>query len=342
MYTYNRKNDNMRGIPQLRVLVTSRCNSKCIYCRDGGETFSVNKDEELSADEIVKIVSKLTDFGMQSVKISGGEPMLRNDLRSIVKAIRHIEKVKYLELITRDYRVVDIIKELEQIGLDCINFSLDTLRTEKWNCINGKEGLEKLIECIREVSKYNIHLKINSVLIQESFEEIYEIIEFLESIGGGTLKLLDLIDDIVQSRDERCLDISKCIKISEVMDELDKRCLSSEIINAPGGLGHPMKRYVLPNNVDVVVKTSQAGAFYHYDCRKCSNFPCYDALMALRLTPDGNLQRCLLREDNLVNLRPYAKGNEDLDEEIRKVLSTYSQAEFYEKEQIDKIREDRN
>ena len=198
--------------------------------------------------------------------------------------------------------------------------------------------MEKLIESIKEASKYKMHLKINSVLIQENFEEIYEIIKLLESLGGGSLKLLDLIDDIVQERDERCLDVSKCIKISEVIKDLDKICLSSEIINAPGGLGHPMKRFVLPNNVDVVVKTSQEGAFYHADCKKCVNFPCYDALMALRLTPNGSLQRCLLREDNLVDLKSYVHNEDDLDDAIRKVLSTYSEAVFYEKEQIDKMK----
>lgn len=340
MYICNRKNDNLSGIPQLRVLVTSRCNSRCIYCRDGGETFLVNREKELSPTSIVKAVNKLSEFGMRSIKISGGEPLLRSDLFEIIKLIKQNKLINYVELITRDSRIKDIISELDSIGLDCINFSLDTLRRDKWVLINGKTGFEQLIDSIRNVAKYNIHLKINSVLVQEDFNEIVEIIEFLREVGGGSLKLLDLIDDIVETEKGRCVDVKKCISVTDVLKQLDLISISSEIINAPGGLGHPMKRYLLDGNVDVIVKTSAAGAFYHEDCKKCKNYPCYDALMALRLTPDGFLQRCLLRDDTLVDLKPYIYEDKNLDKKIAEVLNTYSEAEFYDNSMIENIRKD--
>ena len=86
----------------------------------------------------------------------------------------------------------------------------------------------------------------------------------------------------------------------------------------PGGLGTPMPVYKI-NGTEVIVKDASIGTNYHDTCNSCINYPCQDALISLRVTHDGKLKRCLIRDDNLVDvLTPLRSGNK---EEVRKLIS---------------------
>lgn len=89
---------------------------------------------------------------------------------------------------------------------------------------------------------------------------------------------------------------------------------------------------------DVIVKSTKAGAYYHASCKECTHFPCYDALMALRLTPDGKLQKCLLRDDNMFDLLSSIEKNDSVESGINNMLSNYTEAEFFTYDQIITLR----
>lgn len=319
-------------IPQLRVLITSKCSSRCVYCRPGGETFCT--DKLLKPEEFVACIQELCNIGIQYIKISGGDPALRDDLPTIVNGIKKIPQIKYVELITRDPRIKNVYKELEEAGLDCLNFSLDTIDEEKWKYINGRSDFLKYLHAIKEASGFNFKIKINAVICMFDFDEIMSLIKFIQSLGGGTLKLLDLIDDIVDEKRNADYDFSKCIPIETIEMELKKIAIDIKDIFPPGGVGHPMKQFILSQGVDVITKSSHAGAYYHASCRKCTYFPCYDALMALRLTPDGKLQKCLLRNDNWFDLYSSLENKKVLEKGMLEMLSNYTDADFYSYERI--------
>ena len=331
MYTY----DDNTHIPQLRVLVTSKCNSKCIYCRPGGETFIT--DNEMSVEQIVSCISVLSKKGISNVKISGGDPLLRKDIVEIVRQTKAIPGISYVELITRHSDTVNYLSDLDNAGLDCLNYSIDTLDPEKWSLITGRTDYATYLNTIALSNIYRFRLKLNSVLYMNTFSEIEELIKFLNNIGGGTLKLLDLIGDIVTNDRMYKYDFSKTPSIDEIIERLNAISDNRKNIYPPGGIGHPMIQYFI-GNCDVIVKSTKAGAYYHSSCKKCVHFPCYDALMALRLTPDGKLQKCLLRDDDMFNLLSNIENNDIVDKEINLMLSNYTKAEFYTYDKIISLR----
>lgn len=317
-------------VPQLRVLVTEKCRSKCIYCRPGGESFCNSHFSELTAEQIYKAVSKLSEYGLKAVKISGGEPILRKDIINIISLIKTIKTIEHIELITRDPNVINIIDELEDTGLDCLNFSLDTLDKNKWEVINGRKGFENLIDVIRKVGeRKKLNIKVNSVMVMNSLREIEELIEFMSEIGGGTLKLLDLIDDITLDYESKRNFFRSLVSVEEVEDYLSNISISKSMTYAPGGLGHPMVTYKISEKVNVQLKSNKEGAYYNEKCTLCDNYQCHDAIMALRLTPYGFLQTCLLREDNMLNIRPYIFDNQNMSKEIYEIFEMYKSSKFY-------------
>lgn len=331
MYTYN---DNTH-VPQLRVLVTSKCNSRCLYCRPGGETFITNN--EMSVEQIVSCVTNLANKGISSIKISGGDPLLRKDIVEIIHQIKAIPGISYIELITRHSDTVKYLSDFDSVGLDCLNYSIDTLDPEKWAYINGRTDYDAFLKTISLSNSYNFKLKLNSVMCMNDFAEIQELINYLDSIGGGTLKLLDLIGDIV-TNDRICkYDFSKTLSADEIIERLDLISDRKRAIYPPGGIGHPMIQYTV-GKCDVIVKSTKAGAYYHASCKECTHFPCYDALMALRLTPDGKLQKCLLRDDNMFDLLSSIEKNDSVESGINNMLSNYTEAEFFTYDQIITLR----
>jgi len=324
-------------IPQLRIAVTSVCGKACIYCRPGGETFPLARRLELSNTEIIECVKHLSSAGIHHVKITGGDPMLRNDIVSLISSLKKLPNIEYVELVTRHHRVGNLIDDLINAGIDCLNFSLDSLNEITWSRINRAKGFKKQIEAIKLVAQAKVKLKINTVVLQGiNDHEIPDLITFIANLGGGTLKLLDLIDDIP------CWGVGPILRANEqrngseqvstyrsslvnILRFLRRNALSETIKTAPGGLGHPMMLFAFPENMQVLVKDARSGAFYGNTCRSCSHFPCHDALMALRLTPDGKLQRCLLRSDNLLDLHQSIQSGSKADTTsiINKAFTTY-------------------
>lgn len=104
--------------------------------------------------------------------------------------------------------------------------------------------------------------------------------------------------------------------------------ISSDTLLSTGGLGTPMPRFLMPNDVTVLVKDATIGTWYGDVCHECRNYPCQDAIMAPRLTSDGFLQRCLIRSDNLVDISAMSAYGV-VDELISTVLKTYRNAEYH-------------
>jgi GTP 3',8-cyclase len=171
--------------------------------------------------------------------------------------------------------------------------------------------------------------------------EIPSMVSFCRQIGAD-LKLLDLIVDI----GEFTQDIADYARrhydnLIDVMADFEAKGAIRSTSFSPGGLGHPMPTFRIEDGPPIQVKTARLGAWYGDICRSCRHFPCHDALMALRLTPAGMLQRCLLRSDNLIDLlTPLRTGVPDhaIQERIDDAIATYRSARFYEFDEIARIR----
>ena len=328
--------NNPTQIPQLRIVVTSRCLHSCIYCRPGGETFPVPFFNEMTPKQIALCTERLVEKGVNEIKITGGEPLLRNDIFEIIGLLNKL-KIQHLELITRYIKDKEQLSRLLSSEINILNFSLDTVSLPQWKQIMGNDNLLNYLNFI-EIAAKKKKIKINTVIlrgINDNISDVNNLITYLQNMGGGTIKFLDYISDIPEyTPSENQLSSN----LNFLVDYLEDKSLAYETITAAGGLGHPMKKIKLPGEIEILVKSADAGAFYGDICFSCSNYPCHDAIMALRLTPDGKLQRCLRRNDNLLDIQGEIFHGCEMTL-VDKALDTYRTARFHTRNEILQLRQ---
>lgn len=319
----------MDKIPQLRVLITDRCIFSCQWCHQGGEGGGigyVKPSFELKVEQIKDLISLLVNEGISHIKISGGEPLLRRDIIDIIKEVKLINGVKNIELVSMSPKLKDLGNSLCSAGLDGLTVSLDSLNKERFKKSTGckqLDGLEDIIEGIKIIRKKGVPVKIN-MIPQRNFnkDEIIEMVQFAGE-NGLSLKFIDLMTMNISWWRERFLPLSEVEKILQPMiKDID------EPVFQPGGLGTPMKRYLLKNEVSVFLRDATIGTHYGEICKTCKNFSCQDGLMALRLTCDGKLKFCLYRNDNLVDLFSVVELSGGIEKTIREVIDIFRNSEF--------------
>ena len=327
-------------IPQLRIAVNNRCQKACFYCRPSGEGSVPQITTLMSLDDIVSFVRTMSEFGITYIKLTGGDPILRPDIVEIVAQIKALPRIRRVDLVTRHPKAGELAADLADAGLDCLNFSLDTLDRNKYLMITGVDELEELLDAIKKSVPYSKSVKINTVVMDGiNTGEVMNLIRFCEENQIKTLKLLDLILGIDSSTDSFINRLERFFPNKTINDlyypldnfipVLQDYALSSSITYQPGKLGHPMDTFVMSTGLKVLLKDARKGAWYGDICHGCPFYPCHDALMALRLTADGKLQRCLAREDNLVSIIGSLDNSlGKKDELIKSVLDTYSHAHY--------------
>lgn len=232
----------------------------------------------------------------------------------MVELISSIRGIKKIELVTRSPKVGKIATALKDCGLSCLNFSLDSLDPYTFFKITGSGRLDLLMQAIKHSAKSGIQLKFNMVVMKGiNDHEIPSMIEFAGRFKA-VLKLLDLMN---MPKDPKFLS-QYYMSFDGVVEMLSKKALKQSIETPPGGIGTPMPKFEMPNGSVVMIKDARKGTWYGDTCKECKYYPCQDALMALRITSDGCLQRCLLRDDQEV-----------INTAIKTVLKTYKGAVFH-------------
>lgn len=166
---YDRYN---RHINYLRISVTDRCNFRCSYCMPE-EGIPLKKHSDiLSFDEIVEVVRIGTEFGINKIRLTGGEPMVRKGLSDLVRMISAIKGVKEISMTTNGVLLPNTAKELKAAGLNRVNISLDSLNSEKFRQITRNGNLEDVLKGIDAAIDAGLTpVKINFVKIEGVNEE---------------------------------------------------------------------------------------------------------------------------------------------------------------------------
>ena len=262
-----------RAIRHLRISVTTRCNLNCIYCHMEGENPSGN---EMSVDEIAKICKAFYDLGVQKVKITGGEPLLRKD---IVEIVQEMPPFKDISIVTNGTLLSKLAYELKEAGLHRVNVSLDTLNEDRYKLITGKNMLKKVIDGI--YSAYDAELfpiKLNMVVLKGiNDDEIDGLLEFSSKFNRSEIRVILQLIEVV-NMPNYYFDPSKLeSKFSSIAERIIVRGL------------HGRKQYIFKNKAVEFVRP-----FHGEFCMHCTR---------IRVTSDGRIKPCLLRNDNLVDLR---------------------------------------
>lgn len=258
-----------RKVTGLRIALTSRCNLRCLYCHHEGE---VEPNGEISDEMVVGVARAAAALGVRSLKLTGGEPLLRQSLAGLVAQMPPTLKIS---LTTNGIYLAEQAEELAQAGLDRVNVSLDSLKPEVYRAITcGREkDLERVMQGLDAAAAAGLlPIKLNVVVLKQNEAEIPAIIDFCREKGliAQLIQLLDL--------DHKGL--------AGDIDAIEAR-LAAQADSIRTREMHRRKKYLLDGAEVEIVRPMDNTEF----CANCNR---------LRVTSDGKIKPCLLRSDNLV------------------------------------------
>lgn len=264
-----------RMVNSLRISITQRCNFDCFFCHQEGES---NPDGEVTPEEIEAIVKIAADLGMTKVKLTGGEPLLRDDVIEIVRRISpHVEEVS---MTTNGYGLAERASELMDAGLKRVNVSLHSTRPDIFCKITGREALPEVRKGIEAALACGLRpVKLNMVVMRGvNDSEIPDMIEFSNEVGA-TLQLIEYqpLERGAKDWEQFHYDLKP---LEQELETRAERIVEREM--------HRRRQYHLEGGgVVEVVRPMHNSKF----CQFCTR---------LRMTSDGHLKPCLMRDDNHV------------------------------------------
>ena len=166
-----------RTIDYLRVSVTDRCNFRCVYCMPEEGAPIAPKEEILTFEEISRLLRIGAELGVRKVRLTGGEPLVRRDIVSLVQQVGSIQGIEDLSMTTNGFLLTRCAHDLAKAGLNRINISLDTLRPERFQAIARRGNLEDVLSGIDAAQKAGIGpIKLNCVAMRGMNDD--EIVDF--------------------------------------------------------------------------------------------------------------------------------------------------------------------
>lgn len=305
------KDDYERPIISLRISITNRCNVNCIYCHHDG---MLESSSEMTSDEIYEICRIAKKIGVEKIRLSGGEPLVRKDIVEIVQKVASLD-FKDISITTNGIFLEKYAKDLKDAGLDRINVSLDTLNEETYKNIVGKNALQRVKDGIIESCEVGLYpVKINMVIMNNiNNDEIMDMFEFTKE-HGVILQLIEIIES--ESCDDNDFNsmyhypLAEFEKyLAEIADEIKVREFMQD-----------RKKYFIDGGEIEVVHPVDNTNF----CKNCTR---------LRITPEGQIKPCLLRNDNLVPLVEFIRDGSTDEELIDIFLKGIHNREPYYKEE---------
>jgi cyclic pyranopterin phosphate synthase len=269
-----------RTISYLRVSVTDRCDFRCVYCMSENMTF-LPKQEILTLEELDRLCSAFVRRGVQKLRLTGGEPLVRRDILKLIESLsRHLASgaLEELTITTNGSQLAKYASDLARLGVRRINVSLDTLDEAKFHEITRWGQLPKVMEGIDAAQKAGLAIKINMVALKGVNEhEIGPMLEWCHS-RGMELTLIETmpLGDIDGDRTEQYLPLS--VVRAGLMD----RYTLEDIAHRTGGPARYMRVKETGGRIGFITPMT------HNFCESCNR---------VRLTCTGTLYMCLGQED---------------------------------------------
>jgi cyclic pyranopterin phosphate synthase len=281
-----------RSIDYLRISVTDRCNLRCIYCMPPEGVPQMSHSEILSYEEIRAVVQAAAQLGINKIRLTGGEPLVRADFPVLVKMLSQIEGIIELSLTTNGALLKNYAQALKQAGLFRVNVSLDTLRASRFQHITRLGRLKDVLEGISAAKKAGFDpVKINTVVMRGINDD--EILDFARMTyrEGWHVRFIELMPF------KRVAESVPSVELRQHISSLGRLepCMS---ITGNG----PATYYRLARAKGTIGFISPLSEFSF--CSRCNR---------IRLTPDGKLRPCLLGDDE-IDLKMPLRNNASLEE----------------------------
>ncbi len=269
-----------RTISYLRVSVTDRCDLRCLYCMSEDMTF-LPKADLLTLEELDRLCSAFIAKGVKKLRLTGGEPLVRRNVMSLVRSLsRHLETgaLRELTMTTNGTQLARFAQELRDCGVRRVNVSLDTLDPTKFRAVTRWGDLDRVLAGIEAARSAGLAVKINTVALKNLNEdELPSLIEWAHG-KGMALTLIEVMPmgEIGEGR------IDQYLPLSLVRARLAKHYTMTDLIDDTGGPA----RYV---------RVSETGGKLGFITPMTHNF--CESCNRVRITCTGTLHTCLGQED---------------------------------------------
>lgn len=306
-----------RNIDYLRISITDRCNLRCKYCSPGTAFEMFSMQEILTYEEIERICKEAAKLGIKKLRLTGGEPLVRKDVAVLVRMLKKIPGIEEVNITTNGVLLKDNLGKLLDSGIDAVNVSLDVSDAEKYKNITGVDSYEQVREGILAAYNAGIHVKLNTVLINDedyktmfSWAKEYPIdVRFIELMPLGAAREL------------------KGPSHEEVLKYIDQAFGGSVTDESIHGNG-PARYYRIPEFKGAIGLISPINDIFCQNCNK------------IRLTATGLVKPCLCYENAFDIKTPLRDNNID---EVVKVLKRgiLEKPEAHSFNDVDKVTEEK-
>lgn len=260
----------------LRVSVTERCNFRCQYCMPEKPFSWVPKENLLSYEDLFKFIKAAIDEGIKKVRITGGEPLLREGLDTFIKMVYDYKNDIDLALTTNAFLLPNAAQKLKDAGLKRINISLDTLRPDVAAKIAQKDVLKTVLKGIQAADDAGLKIKINCVPIKGiNDQEIVEVLDFCKE-RGYVIRFIEFMEN------NHAKDGAKGLNSDEMKEIISRKY--KNFTEVPRDTSSPAQYYELEDGYQFGIIEPHKDDF----CSACNR---------IRLTSEGYLIPCLYFED---------------------------------------------
>lgn len=268
-----------RPVKDLRISVTDRCNFRCLYCMPLDEYDWIDKKEILSFEEIARLAGLFVELGVDKIRLTGGEPLVRRNLDRLVGKLASIDRLKDLCLTTNGALLSEQVGALKRAGLNRVNVSVDTLDPDKFKRITKRGELSKVLEGLFAAKDHGLQpIKINAVVERGiNDDDILDLVEFSRENGFG-IRFIEYMD-VGNSNDWTT---EKLVPKKEILAKISARYPLKEIGRDQGSAPSVDYQFI-DGRGDLGVIASVTEPF----CSSCTR---------VRLTADGKLVTCLFSQ----------------------------------------------
>ena len=273
-----------RAIRDLRVSLTDRCNFRCFYCLPHGEPPIAPKEQMLSYEEIEYLSEIFVSLGIEKIRLTGGEPMLRRDIEAIIAKLAKLKTrgesdgtLQDLALTTNGYYLPDRARGLKAAGLDRITISLDSLKRDVFKRMTGVDVLDKVLAGIQAAKEADLHpIKINAVIVRgHNEDELGDFAAFARELDLRMrfIEFMPLDSGHEWSRDD-------VVSGREIREKINERFPLVPVSGRRGSETSSRYRFAdgAPGEIGIIAPVTEAF------CGACSR---------IRLTADGQIRTCL-------------------------------------------------
>jgi GTP 3',8-cyclase / cyclic pyranopterin monophosphate synthase len=306
----------------LRLSVTDKCNLHCTYCNpsDNNRNF-ISKSEILSFEEIYRIVNIFTSiFEFRKIRLTGGEPFARKDIETLIELLGNLKKKNNFELLatTNAELISGKIETLMRSGIDRFNFSLDTLRSERYQQITGSKNFHSAFGTIHEAIDIAANkVKLNIVVMRGiNDDELNDFVDFarLYSVHVRFIEYMPFADN--------SYDNQKLVSYKEMIQIIESR---HSLIRQMDTFGAVAKEYLISGSKG---KVSFITSVSEHFCNSCNR---------LRMTSDGMLKLCLFStKDSDLNIKQLIRNGES-DEAIADEIVNFIANKQFKHDDLDTL-----